>query len=184
MDPENDNMNDAATHDAAAPSDVVPAEAGTSSPVEAPAADDKAAEYLAGWKRAQADYANLKRESEARVADIARHAAGAFVEQMLPIIDGFEKAHAAYPDESDAAKLAQWAAGIGLIKLQLDTLLARAGVTRIAESGVPFDPSFHEAMLQKPADDAHPTGTVLEVLEPGYRMGERVLRPAKVTVAE
>jgi len=73
---------------------------------------------------------------------------------------------------------------VTLIRSQLDSVLANAGVKPIGTSGVPFDPSMHEAMMMQPATPEFAAGTVMVVLEPGYLLHEKVIRPAKVVVAE
>lgn len=142
-----------------------------------------AEENFAGWQRALADYANLKRESERGATEIGKYASAGVVAALLPIIDGFAKAHAARP--ADPMQLAQWADGIGHIRSQLDAAMRNMGVSTIDELDVPFDATRHEAMLmEKPASELTKSGTVIRVLEPGYKMHDRVLRPAKVVVAE
>ena len=152
-----------------------------------PVADDltkKCEEYLSGWQRALADYANLKRESERGAADIGKYASAGVVSALLPIIDSFAKAHTARPANDDTAKLAQWADGIGHIKAQLDGAMTKLGLTVIEAAHVPFDPVQHEAMMMEPPTEFVKSGTVIRVLESGYKMHDRVLRPAKVVVAE
>lgn len=146
----------------------------------------KEVEYLAGWQRANADYANLKRDAERMQSEYAKYASAGMVTVLLPVIDSFAKAFAARPEAgADGQAFAQWADGIGHIKAQLDTALNKAGVILIDETHVPFDPKEHEAMMMEkaPGADTKP-GTVLRVLEPGYLMHDRVLRPAKVVVSE
>jgi molecular chaperone GrpE len=140
----------------------------------------KANEYLAGWQRAKADYANLQRDADMRLADLRKYAGAAFVSELLPVIDTFRKAMEKPPEDAGAK---QWVDGIGHIRSQLESVLAKAGVTNIDATGVPFDPQLHEAMMQQPAEGV-PPGSVVSILEPGYRMHDRVLRPAKVIVAE
>jgi molecular chaperone GrpE len=143
----------------------------------------KANEYLAGWQRAKADYANLQREADAKLADLRKYAGAAFVHELLPVIDTFRKAMEQPPECGSDAQAKQWVEGIGHIRAQLDKVLAKSGVAVIDQAGTPFDPMLHEAMLQQPTEGA-PPGSVVQILEPGYRMHDRVLRPAKVIVAE
>jgi molecular chaperone GrpE len=140
-----------------------------------------AEEYLAGWKRAMADYDNLKKESERMRADLGKYAAAGLISQLLPSLDAMKKAFSQQPAEPAAWQ--NWANGMSAVRQQIETVLKGAGVTAIEEAGVKFDPAVHEAMLQEKAEKAEP-GTVLKVLEPGYKMHDRVLRPAKVVVAE
>ncbi len=169
--------------EAADPSVVIPEpaqaqESGTQKEIETMEA--KANEYLAGWQRAKADYANLQRDADSKLADLRKYAGAAFVSDLLPVIDTFRKAMEQPPEDAGAK---QWVEGIGHIRAQLEKVLAKAGVTMIDGTGTPFDPMLHEAMLQQPTEGAEP-GSVVQILEPGYRMHDRVLRPAKVTVAE
>ena len=146
----------------------------------------KCEDYLAGWQRANADYANLKRDTERMQSEYAKYASAGMVTVLLPVIDSFAKAFAARPAVgADGAAFAQWADGIGHIKAQLDTALNKAGVIIIDETDVPFDPKEHEAMMMEPpASDQAKSGIVVRILEPGYQMHDRVLRPAKVVVTE
>ena len=141
----------------------------------------QAEEYLAGWKRAMADYANLKREADRAQGELAKYAAAGLVTQLLPLLDSFKKAEATLP--TDLSGLKPWVDGINAIGGQFEAVLKSAGVSRIEEAEVPFDPSRHEAMLAEKHSRLKP-GLVIKVLEPGYTMHERVLRPAKVVVAE
>lgn len=149
----------------------------------------QAEEYLAGWKRAMADYANLKKEAERGQGELAKYASGNMVTELLPVVDSFAKAMAQRPHfgdgvQVDPAKITQWIDGVGRIGDQLASVFSRAGVSVIDKAGVPFDPAVHEAMMNAPADKDHPSGTVTKVLESGYKLHDRVLRAAKVIVAE
>ena len=142
----------------------------------------QAQEYLDGWKRAKADYANLQREADRARGELARFVAAGLVTELLPILDNFRKASGQKP-AFDAKQVEQWVNGIELIHTRFETVLKNAGVSAIDMEGVPFDPSSHEAMMSEKREGASP-GSVLKVLEPGYRLHDRVLRPAKVIVAE
>lgn len=136
-------------------------------------------EYLAGWQRAQAELANFRRRMyEQRAAESARlrHQA---VQPLLTLADQLRTAAAALP--ADLAEHS-WVQGVLHIARQLDAVLVALGLTVIDEVGAPFDPRHHEAVSEQ-ASAAHATGTVLVVHQPGYRIGEHVIRPAKVTVA-
>ncbi|MEZ0395379.1 MAG: nucleotide exchange factor GrpE [Anaerolineales bacterium] len=140
-------------------------------------AQAQAAEYKDGWQRALADFQNYKRRVEAEKGEAYRIAVGDIVKRYLPILDDLERALAARP-----ADLA-WAEGIELIHRKWQTLLEGEGVTRIAAEGQPFDPNIHEAVGQEAVEGAA-SGTVIEVVRQGYLLGERVLRPAMVRVAQ
>lgn len=147
----------------------------------------QADEYLAGWKRAMADYANLKKEAERAQGELAKYAAAGLMTQLLPPLENFKKAAAQTPkmDEvkCDSAAVRQWVGGIDAIRSQLESVLKGVGVTVIDAVDVPFDPAKHEAMMAEKHGNAEP-GTVIKMLEPGYMMHDRVLKPAKVVVAE
>ncbi|MDD5251501.1 MAG: nucleotide exchange factor GrpE [Patescibacteria group bacterium] len=156
---------------------------------ELAAAKAQAAEYLDGWKRAMADYANLKKESEREKAEMAKFAAAILVREILPALDSLKQASAENPFASvggetpDAAKVMAWAAGVGNVAAQLQAALKKAGVEAIEEPGAPFDPHIHEAVTTR-KEEGKASGLVLEVLQPGYRMSDRIIRAAKVVVSE
>ncbi len=140
-------------------------------------AQKQAAEYKDGWQRALADFQNYKRRADAERSETYRIAAGDIIKRYLPILDDLERALAARP-----ADLA-WTDGIELIHRKWQTLLEGEGVTRIAAEGQPFDPNFHEAVAQEPVEGVE-SGAVIDVIRQGYLLGERVLRPAMVRVAQ
>ncbi len=166
----------------------VPVEPAAAPVDELTAARAKADENMAGWTRAIADYANLKREMERTTADLAKYAVGGFLGKLLPVVDSFRKASEHSPvkegEPLDETRVKQWIDGVKLIRSQLDAVLAGAGVKPIDQSNVPFDPNMHEAMMMQPATPECAAGTVMNVLEPGYLLHEKVIRPAKVVVAE
>ena len=141
-----------------------------------------AEENMAGWKRAMADYANLKKEHDRDRAELAKYASASLIASFLPILDSFTKADAARPSDGDPQKMTQWADGIALVRAQFESAMKSAGVTTIHEAGAAFDPSKHEAMMMEKTDAV--PGTVIRVLESGYKLHDRILRPAKVVVAE
>lgn len=143
---------------------------------------DKAGEYLAGWQRAQADYANLKKDVERMREDLAKFACAGLIEKLLPVLDNFASAGAHAPDTKDDAVL-QWCQGINHVQTQFEQVLYGAGLTIIDGDNVPFDPERHEAMIREAVDGVEP-GTVIEILAPGYALYDKVLRAAKVKVAE
>lgn len=168
---------------------TVPEPAAAEPQDELAVAKAQAEEYLAGWKRAMADYANLKKEAERGQGELVKYACAGIVSELLPVIDSFSKAMAQRPtfgngEQLDPAKVNQWMDGVGRISDQLANSLGRAGVAIIDKAGVPFDPAVHEAMMTGPGTADHPPGSVLKVLEPGYKLHDRVLRAAKVIVAE
>src|SRR5437764_5507401 len=135
--------------------------------------------YVALLKRERADFTNYRRRVAHERAEQAQAAAADLIRQLLPVLDDLERALRAAPGELIGSS---WAAGIRLIDRALRAALERAGLERISAEGQPFDPQVHEALLQEDAPERTPGGVVRE-LRPGYRLGDRVLRPAQVSVA-
>ncbi|MGH2366419.1 MAG: nucleotide exchange factor GrpE [Chloroflexota bacterium] len=139
-----------------------------------------AAEYLAQWQRTAADFSNFKRRNEQERAEMARLFNASLVGQLLPVLDNFERALAAVPPEmADHA----WIAGIGLTEKQLRSALEKEGLSTIAAQGQPFDPTLHEAVAHEVSAD-HEDDTVIEEFQKGYKLHDRVLRPAMVKVSK
>jgi molecular chaperone GrpE len=166
-------------------------EAGASVPPEAAAdalqkelraAQAKAAEYLDGWQRARAELTNYKRRIEKEQAEIHQNAAGRIVGRYLEVLDDFDRAMAERP-VADNGDLAKWADGTALIYRKLKNVLDAEGVTRIEAEGKEFDPALHEAITQEPCE-THPSGHVIAVVRQGYKLGDKVIRPALVRVAQ
>ena len=143
------------------------------------ASEVKAAEYLEGWQRAQAEFTNYRKRQERERELMRFEAVGRVVKRYLPIVDDMQRALRDRPLEGEGAA---WAEGVELIYRKLMSILEVEGVTIIEAEGQMFDPNFHEAVVQSESDE-HESGIVIEVLQTGYKMGERVLRPAMVRVA-
>jgi molecular chaperone GrpE len=139
----------------------------------------QAAEYLDGWQRARAEFANYKKRVEAEREGLRRTSTEALLLKLLPVVDDFERAIHTLPEESPDAP---WADGIKMILRKLQTVLESEDVTPIEAAGKPFDPLWHEAVMQEETED-HPDGNVIEEMQRGYRLGNRVLRPSMVKVA-
>jgi molecular chaperone GrpE len=140
-------------------------------------AETKAAQNLDGWQRAAAEFQNFKKRIERdRAADQAAMKAD-LIHQVLPILDDLERALQSRPPE-DA-----WFNGIELIQRKMQAILEAQGVRRIEAEGAIFDPNFHEAISQEPVDGAE-SGRVVAVVRNGYMLGDQVIRPAQVKVAE
>ena len=135
-------------------------------------------EYLDALQRLKAEFDNFrKRTASERAAQSAR-ASEALVKELLPVVDDLERALVA-AEEHEEAKLED---GVRLVHRALADVLASAGLAEIDTNGR-FDPHFHEALLAQPVEGAEP-GSVVQVLQKGYLLGDRVLRPARVVVAE
>lgn len=133
---------------------------------------------------AQAETQNVRRRLEQEKQNAAAYAATGFARDMLSVKDNLERALAAVPEElrSDD-KLGPLVTGIEATSRELETALQRNGITRIEALGQPLDPHRHQAMIEIPSDDAEP-GTIVQELQSGYMIKDRLLRPALVGVAK
>ena len=144
----------------------------------------KATEYLDGWQRARAEFANYKRRVEKEQSEAHQYAAARVIGRFLDAIDDFDRAMADRPaEEAGAEALSRWAAGVGLIQRKLQNMLESENVERIPAEGQAFDPNLHEAVTHEDSDQ-HEAGTVIGVVRQGYRIGDREIRPALVRVAK
>jgi molecular chaperone GrpE len=135
-------------------------------------------EYLDSLQRLQAEFANYRKRAQRDQESLVARAGERVVKELLPVVDDLERAlHAA--EQHEEATLEE---GVRLVHRSLADLLRREGLQEIETEGQ-FDPHVHEALLSQPAEGAE-TGAVIEVLQKGYRLGDRVLRPARVIVAE
>ena len=129
--------------------------------------------------RLQADFENFKKRMDREKEDFYRHATGALVAKLLPVIDNFERALATDPRSEGEAAVHQ---GIALIHRQLMEELKREGLTPLDSVGEPFDPSRHEAVATD-STSGLPPNTVVEEIQRGYFFQDRLLRPAAVKVS-
>jgi molecular chaperone GrpE len=165
--------------------------AGEPLPDEEALAEDAAAEAPEApaepdWKdlalRKAAELENVRKQNAQRVQKASRDGMRRVASELLPALDDFERALAhAEAEESDNEH--HLTAGIRLVQQKMLDALRRAGIEPFTPLGEPFDPHQHEAVAQQPAADGAEQGTVLEVVQNGYRLGEDVLRPARVVVA-
>ena len=133
---------------------------------------------------AAAEAQNVRRRLEAEKDQASSYAAASFARDMLAIKDNLERALVAVNDELRADKVAsQFLAGIEATARELETVFARHGISRIKSIGEPLDPHRHQAMIEIPTDQAEP-GTIVEEMQAGYMMKDRLLRPALVGVAK
>jgi len=137
-------------------------------------------EYLEGWQRARAEFANYKKRVARDQEDARLRIAADTLSNYLGVIDDLERALKERPEDGEAAA---WAEGIELIHRKMYGVLETEGVEVIDAEGEHFDPTLHEAISHDESED-HEEGDVIEVVQPGYRLGERVLRPAMVRVAK
>jgi molecular chaperone GrpE len=136
-------------------------------------------EYLDGWQRTMAEFANYKRRIEREQAQAYQAAAGNIIKRYLGVLDDLERALKNRPKDGDGAA---WSEGVELIYRKFLAILESEGVKPIEADGQFFDPNYHEAILSED-NDHYQSGQVIEVLQQGYMLGDRVLRPAGVRVA-
>jgi molecular chaperone GrpE len=155
-------------------------------------------EYLDLARRAKADFENFRKRAARDAAEAEARGKAGLARALLPSIDNLERAiraagispasepasaGAEQPSEEVSASEAL-ARGIALVHSELEAALARAGVEAYEPVGEQFDPNLHEAISTRPVNDGEQSGAVVETLERGYRLGDQVLRPARVVVAE
>jgi molecular chaperone GrpE len=126
-----------------------------------------------GWKRTQADLENFRKRAAREREDVVRHANERLVKELLPVLDDLERALAAGEEHAIEE-------GVVLVHRSLASLLERHGVKEIETAGA-FDPHVHEALLSQPSEAEE--GSVIDVVQKGYTLGDRVVRPARVVVA-
>jgi molecular chaperone GrpE len=152
-----------------------PAEAGPDAPPEEP-------DYKDRWMRTAADLENVRRRSRRDVALAEGKGIARLARELLPALDNLDRALAAAEAQPENADH-HLTDGIRLVQAELQGALERVGITQDSPVGQPFDPHVHEAVAQQPAAEGVEPGTVVEVFSPGYRIGDEVLRAAKVVVA-
>ena len=128
--------------------------------------------------RSQAEFQNYRKRIERDNEMMYSSMKGDIIRKVLPVLDDLERALQNRPSDSGA-----WVSGIELIQKKLESILASEGVKKIEAQGAAFDPNFHEAISHEPADGFE-SGHVIAVVQNGYMLGERVIRPALVRVAQ
>jgi molecular chaperone GrpE len=180
---EMENQPDAEVDPAAEP--LVPVEPGTVSPEQLAELKERAAKADEHWDRllrATADFDNFKKRATREKQDAIKFANENLLQKLIPILDNFDMAlSAAQNTQTDGSESLQ--TGINMIYQQLKSVLAENGVEEVDAMGKPFDPNLHEAVSQKETDEA-PEGQVVQQLRKGYKLKERLLRPASVIVAK
>ena len=136
---------------------------------------EKAQQYMQNWQRAAADYQNYKRRVEEERGETARLANAALIINLLPLLDDVERA--LQNVDTHLAGLT-WLDGIRLIHRKFQAVLEMSGVEEIAADGQQFDPGLHEAVSQARGEE----NKIVAVVQKGYRLGDRVIRPAMVIV--
>jgi molecular chaperone GrpE len=142
--------------------------------------------YKEQFLRAVADFDNYRKRVERERRELSEYAATDVLHELLPIVDNFERALSASAPGATADKqvdIESFRRGVELIHKQMLELLRKRGVTRIEALGADFDPNVHQAVIHEPSEQ-HREGEVMEELQRGYKLGDRLLRPAMVKVAK
>ena len=153
--------------------------------IDEPTAEQEVAELKDKLLRTLADMENLRRRSQKDREDAAKFSAANFARDMLSVADNLRRATESIPEKGDpdGASVAALIEGIALTEKELISTLERHGIQKIEPMGEKFDPQFHEAMYEIPSTEAE-NGTVMQVVEVGYVIHGRLLRPAKVGIAK
>ena len=139
----------------------------------------QAEEYFEGWQRERADFNNYKKRIERDHKLMTYSITGEIIKKYLVVLDDMERALKSRPTEGEGAA---WAEGIDLILRKLQSVLDSEGVQQIPADGIDFDPNIHEAISHEDSPD-HESGQIIEIVQQGFTIGDRVLRPALVRVA-
>ena len=143
-------------------------------------AQSQSAEYLDGWQRARAEFANYRRRQEQRQRQMATTAKSRLLTNLLPVLDDMERAFQVIPEE---ARDGGWAEGLSLVGHKLQAVLEKEGLSLMGvQPGDEFDPNVHEAVLHEPCEGWE-EGRIARVFQQGYRLDDIVLRPALVSVS-
>lgn len=140
----------------------------------------EAREHLTALQRARADYVNLKRELDEVRDTTKKKTTEKVLADFLPTLDSFDMAMGNTAAWESVDK--NWRIGVEFIYSQLKTVLENNGITPIDQVGVDFDPNLHEPIETRETDDASQDHKIEKIIQKGYKMGERVLRPARVVV--
>lgn len=136
-------------------------------------------EYIDALQRLQAEFANFRKRVLRESEQAGQRAAAGMIAELLPVLDNFERAMLAAAKHDEQVL----SGGVELVYNQLRDVLVKRGLCEIDAHGQPFDPAQHEAILCQPSGE-HEEGTVMQVIEKGYQLEDRVVRPAKVIVAK
>jgi molecular chaperone GrpE len=139
---------------------------------------EQAQQNLHNWQRSAADFANYKRRSEEERSALGEFSKAVLITKLLGVLDDFDRALESIPDDAHEG----WVEGIRLVERKLRSVLESEGVTQIEALGQPFDPNLHEAVVHEETTE-HPDNEVTGELQRGYRLRDRVIRPALVKVA-
>jgi len=164
---------------------AAPAEATPLSPEQITELQSRAAKADEHWERllrTTADFDNFKKRAAREKIEAGQYANYSLISKLLPVLDNFEMALVA-AQNAEGDKLGALQSGVVMIQQQLKAALTETGLEEINAAGQPFDPNFHEAVSEQESADI-PEGHVLQQLRKGYKLKERLLRPATVVVAK
>ena len=139
-------------------------------------------EYLTGWQRAKADYVNLQKSEGEKYKELRTHVTTAMIEDLLPVLDSFDMAMS--NKEAWEKVDANWRNGIEYIRSQFYRVLEDNNVAPINQIGVKFDPNLHESISSTETSDESKDHTISSVTQSGYKIGDKIIRPARVVVFE
>ncbi len=139
-------------------------------------------EYMLGWQRANADYANFKKETESARKDEIRFASRMLIRDILPVLDSYDLAKG--NKEAWEKVDGNWRMGIEYIFSQLISVLDGEGAVQYGKEGEEFKPELHESIELVETDDENKDGKIAQILQSGYKMGDAILRVARVKVYE
>ncbi len=142
-------------------------------------AQAKAKEYFDGWARERADFSNYKRRVDRDNQLLSQNITGEIIKKYLMVLDDLDRAMKLRPAEGEASS---WANGIDLVYRKFQNILDQEGIKRIPAESEEFNPNRHEAITFEDSPE-HTSGQIIGVVQEGYTLGERVLRPARVRVA-
>lgn len=152
-------------------------DAGASAELEKLRAENE--EYQQRLLRTQADFDNFRRRTVKEKEELGKYASAKLITELLPVIDNFERALSSAGESTDASSYTK---GVEMIFRQLEGVLKAEGLTPMEAEGQPFNPEFHQAIMQVESDE-HEEGVVVEVVQKGYLLKDKVLRPAMVKVS-
>lgn len=152
-------------------------DAGASAELEKLRAESE--EYQQRLLRTQADFDNFRRRTVKEKEELGKYASAKLITELLPVIDNFERALSSAGESTDASSYTK---GVEMIFRQLEGVLKAEGLTPMEAEGQPFNPEFHQAIMQVESDE-HEEGVVVEVVQKGYLLKDKVLRPAMVKVS-
>ena len=142
---------------------------------------EKCTEYLNGWKRALADYDNLKKELSSERVRMRQFAIEQTAHQLIPVLDHFDQALRFKPNAVDA-NVENWLQGLLHVRAQLEAIILEMGLEPFGKEGETFDPYVHEAASEE-THEGSTSGIILQILQRGWKQGDRVIRPAKVIIS-